>query len=124
MDFTFSDTIAGYVVDFDPHTRSFGLRTTDGKFRSFDPPGSVATEVSSINANGTVTTGKQPRRKYPKVVPKYFNPLVPMETWSGRGKQPRWLVAALQSGHKLEEFRIPDTEEASDHKRPRRPDRR
>ena len=31
MDFTFSDTIAGYVVDFDPHTRSFGLRTTDGR---------------------------------------------------------------------------------------------
>jgi len=47
-----------------------------------------------------------PRRKYPKVVPKYFNPLRPAETWSGRGKQPRWLVAALQSGHSLDEFRI------------------
>lgn len=31
MDFTFSDTIAGYVQDFDPHGRSFGLRTTDGR---------------------------------------------------------------------------------------------
>src|SRR5437764_11867022 len=31
MDFTFSDTIAGYVLDFDPHTRSFGLKTTDGR---------------------------------------------------------------------------------------------
>src|SRR5215468_4507555 len=28
-----------------------------------------------------------PRRKYPKVLPKYFNPLLPTETWSGRGKQ-------------------------------------
>ncbi|MGY4326393.1 DNA-binding protein H-NS [Bradyrhizobium sp. LB7.2] len=41
-------------------------------------------------------TGQPPRRKYPKVVPKYLNPLQPTETWSGRGKQPRWLVAALQ----------------------------
>jgi DNA-binding protein H-NS len=46
------------------------------------------------------------RRKYPKVLPKYRNPAAPTETWSGRGKQPRWLVAALQSGHNLEEFRI------------------
>jgi DNA-binding protein H-NS len=64
--------------------------------------------------------GKRRRRKYPKVLPKYFNPLVPTETWSGRGKQPRWLVAALGSGHKLEEFRIADTEEAADSNRPRR----
>ena len=48
------------------------------------------------------------RRKYPKVLPKYCNPSVPEETWSGRGKRPRWLVAALQSGHLLEEFRIAD----------------
>src|SRR5271154_5385532 len=43
---------------------------------------------------------RPPRRKYPKVLPKYFNPLAPGEMWSGRGKQPRWLVVALQSGHK------------------------
>src|SRR6478752_5562591 len=52
--------------------------------------------------------GRRARRKYPKVLPKYVNPSVPEETWSGRGKQPRWLVAALQSGRDLEEFRIPD----------------
>jgi DNA-binding protein H-NS len=64
----------------------------------------------------SITTGMRPRRKYPKVMPKYFNPLVPAETWSGRGKQPRWLVAALRSGHKLEEFRITDKD--LDHQRP------
>ena len=52
---------------------------------------------------------RPPRRKYPKVLPKYCNPSVPEETWSGRGKQPRWLVAALQSGHKIEDFLITDT---------------
>lgn len=51
-----------------------------------------------------------PRRKYPKVLPKYCNPLVPTETWSGRGKMPRWLVAALKAGLKLEDFKIDDPE--------------
>ena len=49
----------------------------------------------------------RPRRKYPKVLPKYFNPSAPLETWSGRGKQPRWFVAALRSGHKLDDLLIP-----------------
>jgi DNA-binding protein H-NS len=48
----------------------------------------------------------RPRRKYPKVLPKYCNPSAPTETWSGRGKQPRWLVAALLSGSKLDDFLI------------------
>ncbi len=63
--------------------------------------------------------GKRRRRKYPKVLPKYSNPQAPTETWSGRGKQPRWVVAALRSGHKLEEFRITDTDEEHNN-RPRR----
>jgi DNA-binding protein H-NS len=46
------------------------------------------------------------RRKYPRVFPKYRNPDEPSETWSGRGKQPRWLTAALKTGHKIEEFVI------------------
>ena len=28
------------------------------------------------------------------------------ETWTGRGKQPRWLVAQLDKGAKLEDFQI------------------
>ena len=51
-------------------------------------------------------TDRAPRRKYPKVLPKYCNPLTPSETWSGRGKRPRWLVAALETGHRLDEFKI------------------
>ncbi|MBR0830976.1 H-NS histone family protein [Bradyrhizobium manausense] len=51
-------------------------------------------------------TGK-PRRKYPRVLPKYRNPQT-SETWSGRGKRPRWLVAAMKSGRKIEEFRLGD----------------
>lgn len=48
------------------------------------------------------------RRKYPRVYPKYRNLKEPFETWSGRGKRPRWLAAALKSGHTIEEFVIPN----------------
>ena len=50
-----------------------------------------------------------PRRKYPRVIPKYQNPEVPSETWSGRGRQPRWLVSALKAGGTIEDFKIQGT---------------
>jgi DNA-binding protein H-NS len=46
------------------------------------------------------------RRPYPPVYPKYRNPNQPSETWAGRGKRPGWLSAQLQSGRRLEDFRI------------------
>lgn len=39
-----------------------------------------------------------------KVAPKYRNEKG--ETWTGRGKKPRWLTAALADGAKLEDFLI------------------
>jgi len=45
-------------------------------------------------------------RKLGKVAPKYRNPANAKETWSGRGKQPRWLAAETAKGRKLEEFLI------------------
>ncbi|MDB5610874.1 MAG: histidinol phosphate phosphatase [Bradyrhizobium sp.] len=62
------------------------------------------------NANPLSISDRAPRRKYPKVLPKYCNPLSPSETWSGRGKRPRWLVAALKTGHKLDDFKIGNVE--------------
>jgi DNA-binding protein H-NS len=59
----------------------------------------------------TASKSDKPRRKYPKVLPKYRNPSAPTQTWSGRGKQPLWLVAALRSGRNLEEFEISATED-------------
>lgn len=46
------------------------------------------------------------RRHYPPVLPKYQNPERPSETWTGRGRHPRWLVVQLKSGRRLDEFRI------------------
>jgi DNA-binding protein H-NS len=46
------------------------------------------------------------RRPYPKVEAKFRNPDNPSETWSGRGKTPRWLARLIAAGRKLDEFRI------------------
>lgn len=46
------------------------------------------------------------RRPYPKVEPKFMNPDNPSETWSGRGKVPRWLAVLVASGRNRDEFRI------------------
>jgi DNA-binding protein H-NS len=53
-----------------------------------------------------IVINPDPRRPYPKVPPKYRNPKNPAETWTGRGKRPRWLTAELRSGEKLENFSI------------------
>lgn len=46
------------------------------------------------------------KRPYPPVQPKYRNPADPSETWAGRGKKPRWVVAALKKGKRLEDLKI------------------
>ena len=40
-----------------------------------------------------------------KVDPKYRNPANKQETWTGRGRQPKWVVALLKAGKKLEDVR-------------------
>jgi DNA-binding protein H-NS len=48
--------------------------------------------------------GATQRRPYPKVFPKYQNPERPFETWSGRGRQPRWVGAQLRMGKKVDDL--------------------
>ncbi|UNK48905.1 H-NS histone family protein [Lysobacter sp. S4-A87] len=52
------------------------------------------------------TTPKKARKAMGKVAPKYRNPANPAETWTGRGKQPRWLAAHTAAGRGVEEFLI------------------
>jgi DNA-binding protein H-NS len=61
--------------------------------------------LKQLRSSGA-SNGKHERRPYPQVFPKYRNPAEPSETWAGRGKQPRWLIAQLRSGKKLDDFRI------------------
>jgi DNA-binding protein H-NS len=63
-----------------------------------------------IDNNNRADKSSQPakilRRPYPTVLPKYRNEAAPSETWSGRGRQPRWLQAQLKLGKRLEDFKI------------------
>jgi DNA-binding protein H-NS len=61
-------------------------------------------KLGTLQAN--IRRMTQASRPYPPVFPKFRNPAEPAETWSGRGKQPRWLTAQLRSGKKLDDFRI------------------
>lgn len=52
-------------------------------------------------------TGRGPRKSAgSKVAPKYRNLANLSETWSGRGRQPRWLAALVQKGREPSEFLI------------------
>lgn len=62
---------------------------------------------SDINdAMGGLKTGRGVALKGKKVKPKYRNPANRSETWTGRGLKPRWMVAAMKGGKKLEDFTI------------------
>jgi DNA-binding protein H-NS len=51
-----------------------------------------------------VIRGRRGALKGRKVPPKYRSPSG--ETWAGRGARPRWLVAAIKGGKKLDDFLI------------------
>ena len=70
--------------------------------------GKIVQVLAAAEVKSATPGYKNPRRPYAVVIPKYQNPAEPSETWSGRGKQPRWLVSALKAGGRIEDFRIPD----------------
>jgi DNA-binding protein H-NS len=57
-----------------------------------------------VRFGGSPSDIPQPR-PYPKVLPKFRNPSLPSETWSGRGKQPRWVSELLAAGASLDDCR-------------------
>ena len=52
------------------------------------------------------TRSKRGTKRGTKVPPKYRNPVDSLQTWSGRGKRPRWFDAALKSGKKEKDLLI------------------
>ncbi|HET8899969.1 MAG TPA: H-NS histone family protein [Rhodanobacteraceae bacterium] len=50
--------------------------------------------------------GKRGAAKRTKVAPKYRDPADANTTWSGRGKRPRWFLAALKAGKKEKDLLI------------------
>jgi DNA-binding protein H-NS len=80
------------------------LRAAKERSRLIDAIGRLR-KLSATQMNG-VGTGRPHALKGKKLPPLYRNPKNRAETWAGRGNRPRWLVAALRGGKKLEAFAI------------------
>jgi DNA-binding protein H-NS len=59
-----------------------------------------------IQAAAQISPVRRERRPYPKVLPKYRSLENPSETWSGRGKRPRWMIAEMKDGKTVADFLI------------------
>ena len=90
------------------HERISGVLSTRIKAEKHELEKRLAILSRGMDMAGQTVLGERLRRTYPVVLPKYRNPQT-SETWSGRGKRPRWLIAAVKSGRKIEEFRISES---------------
>ena len=63
-----------------------------------------ATLEDQLSRLGVGTGRKRRSSKGTRIAPKYRGPKG--ETWAGRGARPRWLVALLRQGHRIEEFAV------------------
>ena len=68
--------------------------------------GGGATAASGVTRAPRGSATKKPRTSLGKVAPKYRDPSNPENTWTGRGKQPRWLAAHTSEGRDLQDFLI------------------
>jgi DNA-binding protein H-NS len=50
----------------------------------------------------------KPTKERKPVAPKYRNPADGSQTWTGRGRKPKWIAEALDSGGTLDDFLIRD----------------
>jgi DNA-binding protein H-NS len=52
-----------------------------------------------------LTGSSMPKKRTPAAM-KYANPANRSDTWSGRGRRPRWVEAALKAGKSLDDLAI------------------
>jgi DNA-binding protein H-NS len=64
----------------------------------------IEKQLKALAGGRRVVRGGGSALKGKKVPPKYRSPSG--ETWAGRGAKPRWLVAAIKRGKKLDNFLI------------------
>ena len=62
--------------------------------------------LDELIAAGREKGGRTKSTSRKPVDARYRNPQNPSETWTGRGKAPRWLAAKLSKGAKKEDFLI------------------
>ena len=84
------------------------VRSTITKFAKAE--GYTLEELFGMSGNRGAKAAEKPSsragRKLGKVAPKYLNPANPKESWTGRGKHPRWMAALIAKGKKADDFLI------------------
>lgn len=85
--------VARHIDDFENRKKREALAAVEEKAKAL---GFSLTDL--VKASGAKT------RKPAK--PKYANPANKSETWTGRGRRPRWVEAALKSGKTLDDLAI------------------
>jgi DNA-binding protein H-NS len=91
----------------------FGLTAADLGLSAIGSVKPSRKPIKARVADARTTTGKRRGRPAKKagadkrsiVAPKYRDSATGI-TWTGRGKQPKWLSAAISSGKTLEDFKI------------------
>ncbi|MBS0563572.1 MAG: H-NS histone family protein [Proteobacteria bacterium] len=63
-------------------------------------------QAKSLGFSLNELVGAAPARKRRPARAKYANPANAAETWTGRGRKPRWMEAALKTGRSLESMLI------------------
>ena len=58
--------------------------------------------LSDIVAGG----GRSQTKGRAKGVPKYRNPADPSQTWTGKGRRPKWILEAEEAGRPVSDFEI------------------
>jgi DNA-binding protein H-NS len=86
------------------------IRKAKGRMKNIDKEkvAKVKAKVNAVLKSEGVTFAQvygKKRGGKGKIAPKYRNPNG-SETWSGRGKRPRWYVAALKAGKKEKDLLI------------------
>jgi DNA-binding protein H-NS len=86
------------------------IRKANGRMKNIDKEKitKVKAKINAVLKSEGVTFAQvygKKRGGKGKVAPKYRNPNG-TETWSGRGKRPRWFLAAMKSGKKEKDLLI------------------
>lgn len=85
--------VAKAITSFEQRKKQEALAALEEKARSL---GFALTDLLG-------TTAPKSRKA---VKPKYANPENSADTWTGRGRKPRWVEAALKAGKKIEDLLI------------------
>ena len=85
--------VAAAITNYDARAKAHALAELDA----------MAQELGFSLAELTGSAVSTKRKRAPATT-MYRNPESPAETWSGRGRKPRWFEAALASGAKVSEL--------------------